>query len=796
MGAEFKELTMWYRLLIVMTLILFPKWAMGASCWVQIDTTWTMPRGVVRLNEDGSVGLTRFWKNINVALEPLLQKFGGEVTAESGAGAIGNIVDGRTDTWWNPDPGDIVDTWKIKIDLGKSIATQKVRLIFADTVAFGDTLKPFERFSVYVSNGTGAMKDVPQYYLLGRADLLNRDRILEYDITYEDIGDTTKAGGSLIKSLDLDLVRFIKVIIDARNTIGIPALAEIEVEAAGQNIAFLTEENGGKIKPYEHSPASGVYDGHAGTYWQFTPVADPEWAKNPADPLGAACFEWDLGAVFWIDQMYLDFGKELGFYASRRNNGTDGIPHGYILMTSDGSPRPGGPLEWPPGGKYSYELLADVDNRSMPYQYHFNHEFKPRKVRHLFFRMAHGYMAWGRGSVQLYEMQLFGEGYPAEAVLTSPPKALAELAGGAGEKLVSALRWEAEQPLYPRTRVQVQTRSGNTLDTLFAYYKKVGRNFIEVSKEEYDQLRATQKGPKVPNGFKPAEETWSPWSPTYLEEGPFLSPSPREYIQFRVKLMTEGSDVAPVFKGIHIEAGDPLVKHAAGLVEPRVLRDVDRELEYTYRIWPEVEPGDRGFDRVLIRAPVVEDTVYLKMTGDDWQLVPAEFGADSLLVSLPRLANGDSVDVRFKARVSQNGVVFDGFLGLPDELMGDVLWQRVDPYEPGATSIFLPALGEKNDLIWNLQAARIFTPNDDGVNDRAEIVFSLLKVEGKEPEVVLYDLNGHLIRTLRKEDNWRYLWDGRDGSGELVPAGIYICRIRVESDAGDHAVYRTVGVVY
>ena len=69
-------------------------------------------------------------------------------------------------------------------------------------------------------------------------------------------------------------------------------------------------------------------------------------------------------------------------------------------------------------------------------------------------------------------------------------------------------------------------------------------------------------------------------------------------------------------------------------------------------------------------------------------------------------------------------------------------------------------------------------------------------MEGKEPEVVLYDLNGRLIRILPKEDNWRYLWDGRDGSGELVSAGIYICRIRVESDARDYAVYRTVGVVY
>ncbi|MFH1007410.1 MAG: hypothetical protein V1800_07910, partial [Candidatus Latescibacterota bacterium] len=451
---------MWYRSLIATVLILLPEWAMGASYGIQIDTTWTMPRGVVTLNEDGSAGLRRLAKNVNVATDGLIQKVGGVLTAQSNPGKIGNIVDGRTDTWWNPAPGDPVDKWKMTVDLGRAVATKKVRLTFADTVASGDTLKPFERFSVFISNGCGYSKTVPQYRLLGREEKLNREQVIEYDIVYEDIGDTTDTGEALILSLNVDLVRFVRVILDARNLSGIPALAKIEVVTAGENIAFLTDENGGKVIAYEHSPATGMYDGVAGTNWQYTPVADPEWDKNPTNPVMAAAFEWDLGAAFWLDQIYMDYGQELGQYAGGHNSGDTGTPWGYILMTSDGSPRPGGSVDWPPGGKYAYQLLRDVNNRVRPYQFHFNHEFEPRKVRHLFFRMAHGYMVWGRGSTQLYEMQLFGDGYPAEAVLTSPPKSLAALSGDTGEKLVSALRWEAEQPLYPSTRVELQTRTG------------------------------------------------------------------------------------------------------------------------------------------------------------------------------------------------------------------------------------------------------------------------------------------------------------------------------------------------
>ena len=136
---------------------------------------------------------------------------------------------------------------------------------------------------------------------------------------------------------------------------------------------------------------------------------------------------------------------------------------------------------------------------------------------------------------------------------------------------------------------------------------------------------------------------------------------------------------------------------------------------------------------------------------------------------------------------------FDAFAGRSTK---PGIWQGVEASMPGATLIFLPALAESGGLIGNLQIPRLFTPNGDGVNDRAEIVFSLLKVENKEPEVTLYDVRGDLLRTLQRGEEGEYVWDGQDGDGGLVPPGVYVCRIRVASDAGEYTVHRTIGVVY
>ena len=95
-----------------------------------------------------------------------------------------------------------------------------------------------------------------------------------------------------------------------------------------------------------------------------------------------------------------------------------------------------------------------------------------------------------------------------------------------------------------------------------------------------------------------------------------------------------------------------------------------------------------------------------------------------------------------------------------------------------------------------------FTPNNDGVNDAAQIRFSLFKVSTTRAVAVrLYTLAGDPVRHLEIETvsgEQEIAWDGRDDGGNLVPPGLYLCQIDVSADAaeGSRKSSRVIAVAY
>ncbi len=88
-------------------------------------------------------------------------------------------------------------------------------------------------------------------------------------------------------------------------------------------------------------------------------------------------------------------------------------------------------------------------------------------------------------------------------------------------------------------------------------------------------------------------------------------------------------------------------------------------------------------------------------------------------------------------------------------------------------------------------ATTYFSPNDDGVQDTAEVRFTT-----RQPEVVTVDVvdaRDELVVRLAKDERvdgeTRFEWDGRDGDGELVPEGPY--RIWI-TRGGDDRVYAPI----
>ena len=82
-----------------------------------------------------------------------------------------------------------------------------------------------------------------------------------------------------------------------------------------------------------------------------------------------------------------------------------------------------------------------------------------------------------------------------------------------------------------------------------------------------------------------------------------------------------------------------------------------------------------------------------------------------------------------------------------------------------------------------------FTPNADGINDEAEWNFDVFLLTAQaEISVTLYTLNGTRLRELTSSATSgakTLVWDGRDESNNLVPPGLYLYRLFVDSDTDE-----------
>ena len=71
------------------------------------------------------------------------------------------------------------------------------------------------------------------------------------------------------------------------------------------------------------------------------------------------------------------------------------------------------------------------------------------------------------------------------------------------------------------------------------------------------------------------------------------------------------------------------------------------------------------------------------------------------------------------------------------------LWQSVEPAARRANIVMLPELTNSSQLIDDFFiSSPTLTPNGDGINDRLEVRFVVLKAEGREPRVEVFDLAG------------------------------------------------------
>ena len=143
---------------------------------------------------------------------------------------------------------------------------------------------------------------------------------------------------------------------------------------------------------------------------------------------------------------------------------------------------------------------------------------------------------------------------------------------------------------------------------------------------------------------------------------------------------------------------------------------------------------------------------------------------------------------------------------------GEGGWQRVDPgeavVEVVSNTTTLVGKVASGPLVQSVSVEpTAFTPNGDGINDEASFRFTVVKVGDDSPvEVLIYDLQGRRVRRLAEQralstGSYGIAWDGRDEQGAVAPPGVYLARLRVDTDTegsqiGNAEIFRTIAVAY
>ena len=825
---------------------------------------WSFPPGVLELGADGSVRPQNVRRDINAVQDivdylrlrpperikkdpedivPLDAVQGG---ATANLAAVPNIFDGDLTTYWEPAAAsaesDLASQWWFVVDLGRLVITKKIVLKFV-AEDLGD---PFLQFDVLASQGNkpkgNQRSPLPEFSTLLRTLRPNKEqRVFEIDM--DQLGDDFVGAGLrfvqiVVTGSDFDRGRelsqaeyealsageqgaidyfkklaggretlveqkvFERLDADRRGAIRYyrkerPRLAELEVLAEGDEILSGMLERGGSGTATQTASISNMIDGQIESRVQFITRFGRGSLNSPE---GGVLF--DLGAFYWIDAFRIAYAG--------------GAFQAYHLDFSDGSLEADGSLKW----SVAVNRTENSDygsSQGLGFGLYEGNDFERIKARffHLVWKQYEAGGGFGGGSGQPAEIQLYGRGYQPEVTLTS------DLVRLGGSRNLSSIEWDADTP--PGTSVVLQTRTGNELDEVLRYFKKDG---TEVTEAEYNKLLSIFRGDTV--GEEVAGADWSDWSAPYevAEGSPITSPSPREFLEIRAVLLSDDPEVSATLRSIRLNFTNPVAQELVGEVVPFEVENLGEEQRFSFYVRPDFARSDPGFDQLLLIAPTDMSLRFEELYGGTAAELAAGETAGTALAAEVVPTSGDSLQVAFSPLGPDSGVEvmrldFSTALfstgavmqaSLQNSAEGEGGWQRVDPGEAVAevvsnttTLVGKVASGSLIQAVSVESAA--FTPNGDGINDETSFRFAVVKVGDDSPvEVLIYDLQGRLMRRLVEQralstGSYGIAWDGRDEQGAVVPPGVYLARVRVDTDTegariGRDEIFRTIAVTY
>ena len=837
----------------------------GPSHW----NNWSFPSGTLKIDADGV--RPRHWrKDTNAVLDIvdnlrfnppdyLNTKAAEEIELLDALDAGTNVedlvhlFDGDITTYWEPEfprvgaTDDLDQRWWFAVDMGHSLNASRIVLRFVNE----DLGDPFRLFEVLVSDGqkpvqalTGNNLEYTRVYQTLHPNL--SERVIEIDLANVPVEQRRKrivrrvqvvvTGSSLDRGREISQAEYEQMRQDAPRDTGLveyarrlssggdiavtpavyarldenrrgsvryfrrelPRLAELEVWSDGDDIFKETLARGGGFTHATTHPLGAadmnpkaLLDGAISTSVGFRIGVRGLSASFLVDLIV------DLGSSFWIEggRMALNFRSVL-------EPSTFGE---FAFDFSDGRREIDGSLKW---DRRVYTDGAPERSPTSGLVHLYCMNFEPVKAR--FFRLQYRRADHQPQFVAVGDMQLIGRGYQPQIELTSD---LIQL--GASRNLTT-IEWDADTP--PDTRVQLQTRTGNTLDTLLHYYKTNG---TEVSAAQYNQIRIkSQKGDIIPEEV--ASSDWEPWSEPYEVSGgsQITSPSPRQFLKIRATLLADDPGLHATLRAVRLNFSEPVADRLQGRLVPTRVDSLGVERGFSLLV--DFESLGHPFDEILLRAPAgmqlsfdpVCETMFAGLasafeigadpSGQALRDVQVLATGDSLHLSFPQISSGVEV-----VRLDFRGTLFSGG-GRLQALVRDSEdghWQQVDE-QVNRTSLQLVAQPHRKRLFGALEVnPPAFSPNGDGINDVMLLDFALMLVGASTAvEVEIFDLSGSRVRRLEEQRQvsagaYSIPWDGRDEAGDLVSPGLYALRLRLDSDTEgasvrEREIVRTVAVIY
>ncbi len=752
------------------TLVLLAGWWTTAPAErISFDTpaswgTWSVPRGAVALTDQGIVPIP-VRKGTNAARDAA--SFAGTFKAGSAQAQATLVGDGDPLTGWAPRDTDLLENQWLEVDLGRLVTAEKIRLRFAEDAA------PLEFFNVLLSTGeqffTNALVPIPGTMVFSHSETFgfNKSSVVELSFSH----------GS-VQALRLQATQ---------RTPGF-RLVEVEVETIGDNMALGMLDRGGAIDlitDLQNVLEGGerMVDGDIVTNWALQTFHQTQTGKDVFNRI-----VFDLGALYWLDQLRV-VGEPASAPSGLRPQ--YGNFFWYQVLASDGSRAPDGTLRW-----HEIAFLPNLPENQIETR-NFDHTFPLQKVRYI----QHYYPSTAQGGERsgthgeyrnfglISEYQFYGQGYPAELRLRSPILDLK------GVRNVASVEWEGEAPA--GTQIEVFTRTGNEVVEEVLYYDKKGK---EITQKKWEKTPATQRGPV--DTLQTVGSDWSIWSPAYIRSGElFKSPSPRQYLQAEVRLLSNDPAASASLRQLHLVYENPIAIQTAGEIYPQQVQPGQEE-EFTYFVRPTFGGRSQGFNRLLLNASVPVAFTQVKIGGQEVQ-VQLDTTAEGFALILPAVIKTEQlVQLSFRSTIFQNRTRFDLFLS--NTQLGAEVLQRVDEGDAStevsseSISVSLPITGE---LLANISLApAVLTPNGDGIGDEMRLEFDALMLLSPRPvQVTIYDLVGRVVVRLTREglaQHHTFSWDGRNTEGRLVSPGTYVVHTEIAGDSHTQTVERLLPVAY